>query len=501
MKLRWALCGLVLSASLLLTACNALDVPKAAPTPTPTVSQPPVSAPADRDLARLVAALTQVDSCALLDAAKAQASGFTAADKLRRTSAHSCRIVNARGEWVRIELAAGGSRVTRFDKELGTIGGAKIYRERASDDTCEVEVPVAFDYSIRIFSQRVATPTATLCQPADAFAKFAMPLLAKASVPATTPLAGWSGCGLLSAIRGRPISTFKIGAYPTNDVDGCTELDRGELVSSVSLSYGGELNPALFERITPIGGSPTGVDSPGDKCRLTWIAGPSGQSDPADKFVRLVAVEKTCALAEQLAAKMKTVLAGSVPKGAVPLFPIYLRPDEQDSDQPGACADVNSFVVQSNLEQRCRPYKPVAAPKGPAAVLRAVQADGNVACAISVEAIRQRLGAELRPVTIGGRGCRYVEPSHELEIAVAVSDRELARAGQAKFVKLGKHEGWILATHLRNRSIIDLNVNAAVGVSLRISFEFKPRRGTGFLDSAREKELVPIATAIANTYF
>src|SRR5688500_15693339 len=127
MRLRWALCGLVVSISLLLTACKALEPPKAAPTPLPTVSHPEPPVPKDRDLARLVAALTRVDTCALLNAAQAQAPGFTAADKLRRTSAHTCRITNARGDWVRIELATGSNRISRFNLALDTIGGAKVY--------------------------------------------------------------------------------------------------------------------------------------------------------------------------------------------------------------------------------------------------------------------------------------------------------------------------------------------------------------------------------------
>lgn len=501
MKLRWALC--VVTTSLLLTACNALDVPKATPTPVPTVSHPPAPVPVDRDRARLVAALTQVDSCALLDAAKAQAPGFTAADKLRRTSAHTCRIVNARGEWVRIELAAGSDRTLRFALETDTIGGAKVYRKRADSDSCEVEVPIAFEYSISIYSHLLGASPAALCRPADAFAKIAVPMLAKASAPAKTPLAGWSGCALLSAIRGRPISTFEIGGYPTNDVDGCTEMDRGALVAELSLSYGEALDPSMFERITPMGGNPTGVDSPGDKCRLTWIAGPSGQTDPRDKFVRLIAVEKTCALAEQLAAKMKAALAGPIPKGAAPLFPIYLRPNEPDSNKPGACVDLDSFVEDSNTKYRCRPYVPVdAPPKGAAAVLRAVQADGNVACAMSLEAVRKRLGAELRPVTIGGHGCRYVEPSHGLEVTVGVSDRAIARNRQSKTVQVGKHEGWTYAVELSaERYSVHLHVDRPERVSLQISFEFKPRRGTDRPARGREKELVPIGAAIVDTYF
>ncbi len=381
--------------------------------------------------------------------------------------------------------------------------GAKVYRDRPNTDTCAVDVPIAFEYSISIYSHLVGASPAALCRPVDAFAKFAVPMLAKASAPATTPLAGWSGCALLSAIRGKPISAFKLGGYPTNDIDGCTEMDRGELVSELSLSYGGELDPSGFERITPIGGDPTGVDSPGDKCRLTWLAGPSGQAGTADKFVQLLVMAKTCAEAEQLAAKLKAALAGRIPPGPAPLFPIYLRPNEPDSEQPGACADLDRFVVDSNVEQRCRPYVAVAAPPpGATEVLRAVQSDGNVACAISMDAVRQYLGAEFRPVTIGGQGCRFVEPSHGLEVAVSVSSRAIVRHREAKAVKVGAYQGWTDATELSTeRYSVNLHVDRPERVSLHVSFDFRPRRGTNHLGTAPRKHLVPLAAAIVNEYF
>jgi hypothetical protein len=146
---------------------------------------------------------------------------------------------------------------------------------------------------------------------------------------------------------------------------------------------------------------------------------------------------------------------------------------------------------------------PVATPpQGATEVLRAVQADGNVACAISLEAVRQYLGAEFRPVTIGGQGCRYVEPAHGLEVAVHVTNRAIAKHRESKPVKVGKYGGWTDATELSlERYIANLHVDRPEQVSLHVSFTFRPRRGTNHLGTAPQKELIPLAAAIVNKYF
>jgi hypothetical protein len=143
-----------------LTSCSLPDASKSSasaaplPSPMPSASHPAVAPAVDRDLSRTLAALTRIDACSLLDQAKAKAAGFAVGDRLRRTSPHECRIEHGTS-WVRVEL--GVRDPLRFDSALRTVAGAKAY-VRQDKDSCEVRLPVSFQYSISFYGAETADP-------------------------------------------------------------------------------------------------------------------------------------------------------------------------------------------------------------------------------------------------------------------------------------------------------------------------------------------------------
>ncbi|MDX6279891.1 MAG: hypothetical protein QOH03_962 [Kribbellaceae bacterium] len=452
----------------------------------------------------MIAALTAVDACALLDPAKAEAPGFTATSSVRRTAPHACLVDNGKGESVQLRLAVPSDRYTRFDHPSMLIEGVKVYQDK-HDDLCELELPVSFDQAINFSSHRTATSPKALCQQADAFVRAAIPALGKASRPVTAPLAGWSGCRLLSAIRGRPITSFAIDGT----IDGCREVTGDEQTASVSTSYAGALRLMDFERMTTVDGRPAGLDTrevtgppgitiPDGTCRLSW----NGPTAPTSNWVRFVVSAPTCPQATQLATRLSTVIRGAIPKGASPQLPITFAKGEPDSDQPGACADLAAFWPASETRKRCLPYVPATAPRGAAAILNAAKADGNVLCAISEQAVRERFGAGFRPVTIGGRRCQYVEPSHGLEIGVVVDDQEIQQIPGVEAVVIADRPGWHHTLDMSaTRRASALHVEAAKGVWLRVYFDFRVPAGGSKLNTDREKDQQSFTADLLALYF
>jgi hypothetical protein len=489
MNLRLGPVALVL-AGLLLSACGPAKEPKASPQPTgtpsslPSVAHPKAPVPKDRDLARVVSTLTGIDACRLLDPTKAPTLGTPQGDRraiLRRGSPHECEI-EGRHALVRAELGAWGDWTKRFDWELGEIRGARIYRQRL-DNECTVWMPVSFGYSIRFFSSTKFRTLETACQEADAFAAAAVPVLTKPGPPAGVPLAGWSGCAALSAIIGQPLGSLELGGASSAFVDGCTGK-----TASLGIWFGTGLKAA--KKTVRIGGRTVGVNEY-KQCSLTWDQGPSGQPAPNDR-IRIDLTAQTCAAGQQLVKKVQTLLTGPAPKRASAQYPLYLRADEPDSDRPGACVDLDH-----DARTPCQPYVPVDAPKGGAEVLRRVQADPNVACAISTAAVGKLLGAGLRPVTTEGQSCTYLEQSHRLKVELGVSNQSsLAYQSDVQSRKIAGREAKFADRGTENVLVVD----CGQGVFLELVFAFSKGRG-GQLGTAGPKDPEPLATEIVNQFF
>ncbi|MEU0089311.1 hypothetical protein [Kribbella sp. NPDC006257] len=489
MNLRLGPVALVL-AGLLLSACGPAKEPKASPQPTgtpsslPSVAHPKAAVPKDRDLARVVSTLTGIDACRLLDPAKAPTLGKAQGRNqaiLRRASPHECQI-EGRNAFVRAQLGDWSDWSRRFELEIGEIRGVRIYRQRF-DNECTVWMPVSFVYSIRFFSSTRFKMPGTVCQEPDAFAAAAVQVLTKAGAPARVPLAGWSGCAVLSAIVGQPIESLELGGASSDFVDGCTGK-----TASLGIWYGTGLKSA--KKTVRIGGRTVAVDEY-KQCNLTWDQGPSGQPAPYDR-IRVDLNAQTCAAGQQLVKKAQTLLAGPAPKRASAQYPLYLRADEPDSHRPGACVDLDH-----DDRTLCQPYVPVDAPKGAAEVLRRVQADPNVVCAISTAAVGKLLGAGLRPVTTEGQSCSYVEQSHRLKVVLGVSNQSsLAYQSDVQSRKIAGREAKFADRGTEKVLVVD----CGQAVFLELVFAFSKGRG-GQLDTARPKDPEPLATEIVNQFF
>ncbi|WP_112236575.1 hypothetical protein [Kribbella monticola] len=468
----------------LLSACGPAEKPEASPQPTgtpaglPSVSHPKAAVPKDRDLARVVSTLTGIDACRLLDPTKAPSLGKAT---ISRTGPHGCEI-EGQHALIRAELGAWGDRSKRFGWELGEVRGARIYRQRF-DDECTVWMPVSFDYSIRFFSSTKFTRPESACREADAFAAAAVAVLTKAGTPAHVPLAGWSGCAVLSAILGQPVGSLQLGGASSDFVDGCSGR-----TASLGIWYGTGLK--AFKKTLRIGGRTVGVDEY-KECSLTWDQGLSGQPAPNDR-IRVDITAPTCAAGQQLVKKAQTLLAGPAPKRAPAQYPLYLRADEPDSPRPGACVDLN-------LDDRtpCQPYVPVDAPNGAAEILRRAKADPNVVCAVSTAAVGRLLGAGLQPVTTRDESCTYVEQTHRLQVVVGIGNQSsLAYQSDLQSPKIAGREAKLKTGATENVLVVD----CGQGVFLELDFAFSKGR-TGRLDTTRTKDLQPLATEIVSQFF
>jgi hypothetical protein len=302
----------------------------------------------------------------------------------------------------------------------------------------------------------------------------------------------------LAKVLGQPAGEYQLGSYPTNNVDGCGDWSKGRPLVDVSIAYGGQIVPSEFDAIERVGGRPAGVTNGDSQCWLTWNQGPSAQPDRRDKWVRIVLRAPTCAETKRLAARLMAQLAGPVPAGAAPQAPPLYGPAAPDSNRPGACVDLE---VTAEQQPPCQPYYPVPAPKGAVEVYRRGNQDGNVACAISHDAVRRVLGAGLRPV-VEGSNCVYVEQRHALEVRIWVADRTVGEGVAPRKIELNGRTG--LVSTLRSDQDgkeVYLRAEDATGVVLAIQFTFNRPRGGGELDTGREAKLEPLAGQVLEQSF
>ncbi|MFI7066272.1 hypothetical protein ACIBL3_35115 [Kribbella sp. NPDC050124] len=466
--------------------------PAPLPSPLPKAVHPPAAKPTDRDQARVIAGLTQVDACALLDPAKAKAPGFTVRDRIRRTDPHECRIEHG-SAWVRAEL--GLADPFRYDSAVRTLAGAKAYVKR-DQDSCQVTLPVSFERSVSFYGHWPDKAAPLDCRTVEAFATAAVPVLSRPS-PAEAPLAGWSGCVALEKLVGRAGGRFKVGSYPTHTMDGCTSSANGQRGTEVSLGYGPDLVLSEFPKTVRLGGRTAGFTYGDGQCWLTWNQGPSAQPDPREQWVQIVLRSPNCGTSRRLAVKLIAMLDGPVPSGAKPQAPLLMKPTDHDSKQPGACIDLEvtkEFPV-------CERYVAVQQPKGAVEVYRQGSQDGNVVCSISQDAVRRVLGNGLRPV-VEGSACVYVEPSHALEVRVGVTDRRVGAGIAPRKVELAGRQALVSTRQSDDDSKeVYLRVEDSTGVVLTVQFTFKRPRGGGDLDTGREAQLEPVGRQILEQSF
>ncbi|MEV0285017.1 hypothetical protein AB0H36_12985 [Kribbella sp. NPDC050820] len=490
--------GLLSVLLIALTGCVGLGGPDRSasppplPSPLPKAVHPPAAKPVDRDQARVLAALAQVDACALLDPAKAKAPGFTVGATIRRTDPHECRIEHSTA-WVRAELGLADS--FRFHSELRTLAGAKAY-VKGDEDSCQVTLPVTFQRSVSFYGHWPDKAAPLDCRTVEAFAAAAVPVLNRPA-PTKAPLASWNGCTALEKLVGRATGRFEVGSYPTLTVDGCTDWVDGRKGTEVSLGYGPDLVPSNHPKTVRLAGRTAGVTYGEGQCWLTWNQGPSAQPDPREKWVQIVLRSPNCATSKRLAVKLIAMLAGPLPAAAKPQAPLLMKPTDHDSKQPGACIDLEvtkEFPV-------CEPYVPVQPPKGAVEVYRQGSQDGNVVCSISQDAVRRVLGSGFRPV-VEGAACVFVEPSHALEVRVGVTDRTVVAGIAPRKVELAGRKALVSTSQSdEDNKLVYLRAEDSTGVVLSVHFAFERPRGGGDLDTGREAQLEPLGRQILEQSF
>lgn len=385
----------------------------------PLVERPRADVQSRGDERAVVAALRQVDACALLDA---RAAGFPAGSRPVALGPHRCELRAKDGARVTVRLGIWFPARDRLgDFYPRTLGGAKAYVERWGNEPRSMRflhLPVSRSLSVRFIALAGATPTTRdLCAVAAASASEAAIRLARPETlrpGADRPMASWDPCAALGTALDDPygyhLDHESMGDY---GVDGCfadpVRPPTGEAIR-LRLGYGRAYTGGVPKRIA---GRPTMVSDTPDVCTVRWSNGPAGSG--TEQLLELSAPD--CPRAEQL---MTAVLRA--PTTGSPVAPrqgLIYRPDEPDLPVAGACG----FYAADPA--RCQPYAAMAVPGNRADLVRAATADAHVNCAFAVDAVRELAGGTLRPVVDDAVGCVFVEPTRTVRVTVRLAPGRL----------------------------------------------------------------------------
>ncbi|WP_405059195.1 hypothetical protein OG474_41620 [Kribbella sp. NBC_01505] len=391
-----ALAGIVVvMAMLVVGSCSTGDATPPGPKRSPVPTNP------DRELGTVLAALSRLDACMLIDPARAKAPGFAAGQPFTQPSPSTCTVRNNRAGSVQVDLLTPYLGYERWrGRERLVLGDAVGYL--LSNGNCELVIPVSFRFAIKFADRGAQQPTKVNCAQVRAFAAAAVPLLAKPPGPGP---GRWDACGLLGRALG-----MEQPPYPQ-------ALDRCEMTGKarLQLQYGVlAFDPKDYRERVTIAGRTAGLKSSGAECMLTMDEGPTGLQDPRPAFQRIVLAAPTCPEATKLATTVTGLLRTPSPSSRVQT-PLYLRPNEPEQAAPGGCA----FVEFRADFQDCEPYTSADKPKA-AELHSKAQADPHVLCAIAADQVRERFGERLKPVVAGHR-CHFLEGGERLKVVISSS--------------------------------------------------------------------------------
>ncbi|MFB6726016.1 hypothetical protein ACFCV3_37945 [Kribbella sp. NPDC056345] len=353
----------------------------------------------DRDLGTVLAALSRIDACLLVDPARAKVPGFAAGQPFAQSSPSTCVVRNDRAGSVQVDLLTPYLKRWLGSERL-VLGGAVGYLLRSGN--CELVVPVSFRFAIKFADHGAQQPSKVTCGLVRAFAAAAVPLLEK---PAVSGPGRWDACGLLGRALGMERSP-----YPQ-------ALDRCEMTGKARLQLQYEVvafDPEDYRERVTIGDRIAGLKPSGAECVLTMDQGPTGLQPPRPAFQRIVLAAPTCPEATKLATAVADLLRTPRPPSPVQA-PLYFRPNEPEQAAPGGCAFVEFRVDFKD----CEPYTSADRPKA-AELHSKAQADPHVLCAIAAEPVRERFGERLKPVVAGGR-CHFLEGGERLKLVISSS--------------------------------------------------------------------------------
>lgn len=357
----------------------------------------------DRELGAVLASLTRLDACELIDPDRAKAPGFAAGEPFNQSSPHTCTVRNSRGGAVDVDLLVPFTGYERWrGHERLMLGDAVGYLSK--NTRCELVIPVSFEFAIKFSDNGEQQPTAGRCGQVRAFAAAAVPQLKSPAGTAPTRQAQWDACSLLGRALGseqRPYS----GAF-----DHCVVGKTRLRLQYSMLAF----DPEEYREATMIAGRATGLTPSGDQCVLTMDQGPTGQQRPRPTFQRTVVAASTCPEAKKRATAVAGLLAVQRPPGQNRIqAPLYFRANEPEQAAAGGCA----FVESREDFQDCEPYTTAEVPKA-ADLHEKAQADPHVLCAIAAEPVRERFGDELKPVVARQR-CHFLQGGDRLTIVIS----------------------------------------------------------------------------------
>ncbi|MCT2586893.1 hypothetical protein [Actinophytocola gossypii] len=407
-------------------------------TPSTTPSTRDSARPGDRDEDAVLAAVRQLDLCALLDRAKAGGPFAGARPVARRP--FEC-VLSGAADLVAVSVTGIGHG-TRVESVTRSVGGAKAYVEQGGG--CYVHLPVSFTTALR-FSQAPASNCASLTGLADA----AVAALANPDTFRAKPV--WDACTALAGVLDADDA-----ALSGNGPADCTSREPAASISFADdLPPSGERKPS---RTTSIGGTRALVYEEAENCAVYWRQGPFDVRYGAAADFQVVARTSECGGATDLAESLMAVLGEAPPDDVAPQRPLLYRPDEPDSPYPGACAYVDELDPDG-----CAPYVAVAVPDDPAEILSAAADDADVQCAMAVRSVGARFGSELVPVADSGAGtrCFFVEPERRLQITFSLSHGKVVNSFGGEPVTISGHPGYVttdgtsIAYELSTATILD----------------------------------------------
>jgi hypothetical protein len=395
-------------AALSLAGCSSAD-PKTTENPPASARPPAAEAPRDRDESAVLAALRQLDFCAVLTAAHPASAAKPIAHE-----PFSCAIAGNPGGSVGI---VGMSADTRLKMPTRAIGGARAYVDFSKSDRCQVDLPISFELVLEFDVDRTA---AGCGRHVDEFVAAAVEALGDPAVLSAD--AKWDACGALAEALGDdgrdtliPASAFVGGA-----------CERWE-PSLAQLDFG-YTDPIIGDsRKETVGGVPVAVQEDGstgeNACWMAWRSGPadSPYASWPDQWVGVAATG--CAETKSLAESVMKVLATAPPR-VKPQQPLLYGADEPDSPFRGACAH-----LEPNLAKRCVPFAEVPVPEGKDSLVRAAGTDADLHCAVARDAVAEHFGAQLVPVAIDDgdtSSCYFVEPARQVQIRFQLSSDSIA---------------------------------------------------------------------------
>lgn len=396
--------------------------PEAPPPTTQSTGDRSVPRQQDRDGDAVLAAVRQLDLCALLNRVKV-AGPFPSAVSVMRQP-FECVLTGGAGH-VAVTVVGFGHQ-TRVESAARTVGGAKAYVKQGGG--CHVYLPLSFTTALE-FAQAPVSDCADVTALADAAAT----VLAKPDTVRAEPV--WDACTALA--EALDAGTAKLSGNGPAD---CTNHSREPTAASVS--FADDLPPSDEERTprpTTIGGTQARVYEEEGNCEVHWrqrlFDGPYATTPDHQVVVRT----PDCDTSQDLAESLTAVLEKPPPTDVAPQRPLLYGPDEPDSPYPGACAHVDEPDPD-----RCEPYAEVAVPGDPAAILRAATDDAHVQCALAVRPVGAAFGTELAPVadSAAGTRCLFVEPERRLRLTFSVSHGRVVDDSDGEPVTVAGHPGY-----------------------------------------------------------